>query len=246
MANHDDVLLAARVAGLAYDSVSNVGKSAHALGYECSAFAASANHVGLGLASNDRSVLAFRGSDELRDWATNLNLLPTRRTWGWSHRGFVQATELLWPQLEGFVRSAISSSTPILLTGHSLGGAMATVAALKIATELKHEVTWLITFAQPPLLGRTWPVASGADRILQYVRVINSVDAGVTAPFFPYYGHGQVRYVDALGKSHDGFKLSRFFADATRHGLKLRLGAQAGQHKMQNYLKALESAGDAA
>ena len=103
----------------------------------------------------DYFTLAFRGTDELRDWLDNANLLATTTDYGEFHRGFHGATERIWPQIYTYyqqrrsqVRKDDHKPKGLFLTGHSLGGAMAIVAAAQL---VHHDVgfTGVYTFGQP-------------------------------------------------------------------------------------------------
>ena len=78
------------------------------------------------------AVLAFRGTQQIRDWMTNLDAATTPvsssggETLGNVHRGFNEAflsvRDQIGPLLEG------DEELPLFITGHSLGGALATLA----------------------------------------------------------------------------------------------------------------------
>jgi len=74
---------------------------------------------------------AFRGTDDFSDWISNVNSLATYRlspyhqVWFRMHQGFVNE----WNQLRGLMLQDIMECGPdAVFIGHSLGGAMATVA----------------------------------------------------------------------------------------------------------------------
>lgn len=74
---------------------------------------------------------AFRGTDEPRDWWSNLRIVPA--DWpggGRVHRGFRDALEDAWSVVEEVLDA---SGLPVLLGGHSLGGALAVLAASRRA-----------------------------------------------------------------------------------------------------------------
>lgn len=117
------------------------------------------NHVQYAIMSNsDVVVVAFRGSDHLEgtqlfaDWvATNaLGLLQTEKNWGsygsakkWPqvHKGFRDAYWDIRLTLNQKIREHLENGTKpkaLFITGHSLGGALATICALDQARGQDH------------------------------------------------------------------------------------------------------------
>jgi triacylglycerol lipase len=121
------------------------------------------------VAENDQAiVVAFRGSeapttlDGLKDWlltnANNYLILPEGQSGtefaaagvgARFHRGFLDALEMIWNPLFAAVDQALKTKErPLWVTGHSLGGALALMAAWRFQRNFLsvHEI---ITFGAP-------------------------------------------------------------------------------------------------
>lgn len=125
------------------------------------------------------SVLAFRGTEAscIKDVKTDLRAKMTEcETGGKIHTGFKEAFE----KVESLVQSRIDSpeinSLPLFITGHSLGGALATVAAKK----LNHSsgIAACYTFGSPRVGDDQW--ISGMKSPVY--RVVNAADCVTMMP----------------------------------------------------------------
>ena len=111
-----------------------------------------------GYSSNqNRIVLSFRGTNgaDLQNWMTNLNGLKSDFpgvSGAQAHRGFLNAYNAIAGNIRTELRSLISSfrTAEILVTGHSLGGALANLAAADIRVNIRpSNRVRVMTFGQP-------------------------------------------------------------------------------------------------
>lgn len=146
----------------------------------------------------DGAVIVFRGTLGLRDMFTDLQLVL--RPWagaGHVHQGFKDAHAALWPALK---QQLHAPRGPIFLTGHSLGGALATMTAALCRTELpSHDIAALYTFGSPRVGDR---VFGAALQSVPHFRVVNDLDViprlppVIPNPVLPYFEHsGQLHHL---------------------------------------------------
>jgi hypothetical protein len=78
--------------------------------------------------AKDRSwaAIVFRGTNDLRDWGYNVDCRHVSWSAGTVHEGFKKAFDPLWARIAPLLESI---DCPIFCAGHSLGGAVATLAA---------------------------------------------------------------------------------------------------------------------
>lgn len=95
-----------------------------------------------------QAYILFRGTQYLADWLTNLNLTLSPSASGQPvHDGFNKAFHSMLPQISVFVRS-LPAGTRIHCLGHSLGGALATIAAEWVRKHTIHQPR-LYSFGSP-------------------------------------------------------------------------------------------------
>jgi hypothetical protein len=166
------------------------------------------------LASTDELVLvAFRGtqSDQWSDILDDALFLPVR--WGdtntFVHDGFKRALERLWPLL-GPKLENLAKSRSVWFTGHSLGAALATLAAAKF-----EPTVGLCTVGSPRVGDADFVAALEArmgPRIARYV-----ADADIVThvpPPLPYRHVGDLRHIGHEGSiAREAPSLNDFFRE---------------------------------
>ena len=162
-------------------------------------------------------LFAFRGTDNLNDWLVNGFILPVPSGGGWCHAGFVSAYKTLKKQALKFARPF----RPTIVTGHSLGGAMAE----RFCMDLGHmREVHLVTFGKPNLrfkpkrlllkhLKTQLSVINGSDIVPRVPRYMYGPDPGQDVWYFPNEGNPYLgRYSIARAKMREDWGL----ADTTR------------------------------
>lgn len=146
--NWKTALSLALASDLAYqrsDAVQNVAKRNWHLDH-CAFFDVGSTQCFL--ASTDSAiVISFRGTESLNDWLANLNVWGIDTSYGRVHRGFLKAFELVRTALLEKARPLRPAQKVVHLTGHSLGGALATIAACTLRDEFP--TARVYTFGQP-------------------------------------------------------------------------------------------------
>ena len=163
------------------------------------------NHRCLLLAYADCIIVAFRGTDagELADWKTNVNHAPTAGAFGLVHSGYLAAVDLMWPRLTAALARLREGEQSLLLTGHSMGGALAVVAAAKFASEGAMPIAGLYTFGQPALADPAFEAELARRVERRYFRFVNSVDMVPGLAVDPAFKHGgQQLFIDRGGRIH--------------------------------------------
>lgn len=99
------------------------------------------------IAENDREiVIAFRGTKGLAAWVRNFDPYPLEDDYD-IHDGFHDAWEAFEPTVLAYVREN-GNGRPVYCTGHSRGGALATLCAYHIAKRLDYPCS-CVSFGAP-------------------------------------------------------------------------------------------------
>ncbi|WP_299494681.1 lipase family protein [uncultured Shewanella sp.] len=124
-------------------------------------------------------ILSFRGteSDSLEDIKTDAKAVTTQcSSGGRVHVGFNQAYEKVEQSLTLALNKIGQKQKPLLITGHSLGGALATIAAKRLIHE--GGIAACYTFGSPRVGDETWVMSIKTP----IYRLVNAADCVTMMP----------------------------------------------------------------
>ncbi|MEO0649688.1 MAG: lipase family protein [Planctomycetota bacterium] len=185
----------AAACALAYESKSKIGQTI--AGWQWTEVAVVSKRKGRDIDTqcfimeDDRNlVVAFRGSDALPDWIANFQATrdpgPLHQTK--AHEGFQDALYPAVMALTHHVRSGEAASKRVWVTGHSLGGALASLYA-GMLTENGVRVYGLYTFASPRPGNEAFASALKHEISGPHYRVVNDGDVVPHLPPEPFFSH---------------------------------------------------------
>lgn len=185
-----------------------------------------------GLMGQDRAggtaFLAFRGSSDLADWIADFDfaLAACRPVGGFGqvHAGFQDVYGCVRASIAANLPAATAGCSQILITGHSLGAALAVLAAPDIALAMPPNTIEprLTTFGGPRVGVADFRAAFDAAIECCY-RVVNFLDIVPLVPPAPYVHVGAEIAVDSGGAVDVSWRHS---LAAYRAGLSTLLAAQ--------------------
>lgn len=183
------------------------------------------------------ALVVFRGTEKkLKDWYTDIQFAHKVYPYGNTeskikvHEGFITAYKSVRDQIIGVIRSNISKIKHVTVIGHSLGGALATLAAVDIQYGFEWIYVQCVTYGSPRV-GNAAFCASFNKRINISYRFYNRTDIVPTVPFEWMGGYKHVAQPYPLGKRDwlagtkimilKLFKSDRLAADLTNHSLTM-------------------------
>lgn len=204
---------------------------------------------GMMIEHEDYFCLVFRGTDESLDWLDNMNAIAVEQLFGEFHRGFWNSVQDIWEILFGQYQLRARGQhkpKPLFLTGHSLGGAMATIAAA-ILSHRDIPFTSCYTFGQPRAMNKVTARLFNMECKERFFRFHNNNDivTRVPARIMGYSHVGEYFYISEEKEIHQepGFWF-RFMDYCDGAVSALKDGFQGfdliEDHGMEHYLKAIQ------
>jgi len=236
-----ELLVFAHLANVTYEGPKTAKVKFKTLGYSIVEFFDIDHAQAYLLKSSDGThVLSFRGtevtelSDVLADLKAGKNI---EAVGGKIHVGFKGEINKLWPSIE----KAVAGIDQLYVTGHSLGAAMATIAAGR----MQSKVIALVTFGSPRVGNQEF-----VDSLkVQHYRVQNNCDAVTKVPLrlsgFRHHGtHIYMNYHGAFRTLTPWQRIKDMVRSRIRAYIKGQKFLGVYDHMMANYIAKLEKAGE--
>lgn len=192
-------LLFAELSYLSYFLPEQIADAASKIGFEDYEFVTRDNAQAYVLNTHNDCVVVFRGTepDDVNDIKSDVDaIMVIAETMGRVHRGFKREADRLWEPLEKLLSQ---NHKPIWFTGHSLGGAIATICAGRcVLSSIPANPEALFTYGSPRV---------GNKRFINFVKLnhyrwVNNNDLVTRLPprWLGYCHSGRELYLDAYGR----------------------------------------------
>ena len=186
----------ATLAKIAYMTEKDSKPIAHTMGYTKIKLIDHKGAECLFLENNERIVLAFRGTEPKEFSDIKADLKAWKRpseTDGMVHQGFFDYLERIWDSVVRHINYGDRENKELYICGHSLGGAMATLAA----SRLEDRVIACYTYGSPRVGGSVW---RDKAHFLHY-RYVNNNDVVPKVPLWlmGFRHHGELHYINYYG-----------------------------------------------
>jgi hypothetical protein len=216
---------------LAYSSETAIREAYGAAGIDgqVHVFRGSTTTQGYLVSMPDAIVVAFRGTqvdifwDSVLDFTVDAQFLPVRDARGHLvHAGFLAALAAVWKdEVAGRIRDEQAQhQRPVWITGHSLGAALATIAANLCSDDAGLHLAGVYTYGSP----RVGDERFGAAIRVPVYRFRNDSDLVPHVPIGLVFRHvGQLQFIDSGGHLHRNVPPSQeLFLDPGAHLLSVR------------------------
>ncbi len=207
---HFDIVIAKTMidfSRLAYKDEPEIREELERMGFEFQAFLNDDETDTQGFVATDSSKIyvAFRGTESIVDFFTDILIVktpfpPTKR-WFFkpkAHFGFVNSYEGVKKQLLDLISTLLLSKPyEVYITGHSLGGALATLAAIDIRERFRPHVC-VYTFGSPKV-GNRWFKWKFNRSVRNSFRVVHDDDIVAWLPPMGFHHVKTLVFIDSNG-----------------------------------------------
>jgi len=240
----------AQAANIAYQEKSTIQPAVAKLGLENFEFLSKDDTEGYIAANENIIVVAFRGTEptHLQDVLADVRWHKVQGPLGDVHRGFLHAFELVKDDMYNAIQRWRDKHNPQSLwcTGHSLGAALAIVAAAHLLAD-GQTVNGVYNFGQPRVGDGAFAEEFQRRFPGRHFRFVNNNDSVTRVPprAFGYSHTGELRYIDSSGEIHEDISFwDKFLARVTgRIEDFLKPGTDGlKDHSMSLYVQHIEKA----
>lgn len=198
-------------------------------------------------------IVALRGTDDANDWWNDLQFGQVDDYVGKVHSGFYAAANNVWKEMTRLLGKWWQQGDVVWVAGHSLGGAMATLATNWLDHD-KYNIAGVFTFGQPRVGNN--PYADAYPAPDSHYRFVNNKDIVPQVPYrwmppnFQYKHVGKIYHFDKdgnLSRSDSTWdKLVETFTDNTLIRTALPKGKLPdfgfADHGIEKYIARIEEA----
>lgn len=151
-----------------------------------------------------RICVVFRGTDSYRDWMYNIQYkqAPIKNNIR-VHSGYLKLLfednlyHRIYEQMNTLIR--YYPDYDIFITGHSAGGALATLLGYFLSKDMPAKAIHVVTFASPRVGNYAFKMDFMSRSNLIHNRIINKSDIVPVVPFFGYYHVGHKIVIKPMG-----------------------------------------------
>ena len=184
---------------------------------------------------NENIVICFRGTQpaQLSDVAADLKSWQVdSETEGEVHAGFKGELDKLWDNVYAWAKLKSNKGKHVIVTGHSLGAAMATISATRYQPEE------LFTFGSPRVGGKNFI----KNIKCPHYRFMNNNDIVCRIPpaWLGFRHHGEMIYFDRNGNKAPKPTWGDLFYGILNSWKRFKFFDGVVDHGMPNYVKALK------
>ena len=137
-------------------------------------------------------IIAIRGTDGFADWLFNVSRMRGSFINNTKvHMGYLWSLNTVYPQIQSIIAKKMEESRRnIYVTGHSLGGAVGLLCAVKLADEYPECGVHMTSIGAPRVGNKKFKVWCENRENLSCIRIFNPKDIVPKLPYFGYYHFG--------------------------------------------------------
>ncbi len=243
-----NALWLAKAAELAYKPAGTARKTAKRWGFTNFEFFDKRGTQAFVAGNADMILVAFRGTEptKVKDWMTDAKIRKNPAFGGRVHRGFLGGLRKVWGHgnsgMIGAIRKFRDDGQTIWITGHSLGAALATLAAAGCRAE-RLPVQGIYTYGSPRVGSKAFQKKFDKSFKKKTFRFVNNNDVVTRVPprALKYKHVGTLRYIDHNHRIQKDIGLWKKFLDRIKGRIDdfLKPGTDGlKDHPIKKYLLA--------